>query len=168
MKDEQRDEYPHVFMKEMQLQLQRHFDATKSLTTKASSLLIISGIALSIILGLSENKTSENDYYFYFLLASSISLLIAISTTASIFHPRKQYYPISSMDYYECGKPSDEKIKERCDLNEGVAWKMAKHYFKAMNYIEKENKSHGYALRIGWFFFIIGLGLSMAGSIIRM
>ena len=168
MKDKQRDEYPHVFMKEMQLQLERHFDATKSLTTKASSLLIISGIALSIILGYSENESDETGYYFYFLLASSISLLIAICTTISIFQPQQQYYPIASMDYYECGKPSDEKIKKRCDLNEGDAWKMAKHYFKAMNDIEKENKKHGLALRIGWISFIIGLALSIIGSVARM
>ena len=65
--------------------------------------------------------------------------------------------------------PSDEKIKERCDLNEVDAHgKWLNMYFKAMNYIEKENKKHGYALRIGWFSFIAGLALSMIGSIMRM
>ena len=168
MKDDQKNEYPHVIMKEMQLQLQRYFDTTKNLTTKARSLLLISGIALSILLGSSENKSAEHEYYFCLLLVSSISLLIAIGTTISTLQPQKQYYIIKSMDYYECGKPSDEKIKELCDINEGDAWKMVKHYFKAMTDIEKDNKKYGYALTIGWSFFIIGLGLSIINYIILM
>ena len=145
-------EYPDKFMEELRLQLQRHHDAYNSIMTKANSLLVVSGITASIMLGFYSNILNlfNNELYHYWFLATLGLIVASIIMPLITFDPKNTTYPLVSSKYFDSkGCINKDKIKKRCEMNEGDITITASSYFESMRDIEKQNLKKSRFLKFG-------------------
>ena len=165
-------DYPKEFIEELRLQLGRHIESQNSLNTKTNALLVVSGITASIVFGFYgdiannnnisiyniEDLTSDDFKYtiaaFFTIIFISGSIILALL----VFRPMNTTYPITSSNYFsKDGKPSIEKIKERCEINIGKIELTVLGYLITMRKIEEQNKEISSKLQFGIVLYICGI-----------
>lgn len=165
---------PNTFMNELQLQLQRHFDQTRSLMYKANALLITTGIYFGVFLGINTNfitpksildlLSNLNDSNYTTLLLVGISfitfVLILLSATIillGIFRTYCPTYPIIISEYIkEKGNMNITQLKKDYSIDT-LDSKVIGSYMRAMQDTEARNIKIGKRLNIVLTLFIFEL-----------